>query len=133
MNYFWQLYIGLIVKSKKHMNKIYYFFIFVIGFSFSMTAQSNLQNDRKDIRKQTVIIGTPTAINTNESTPYVHFWKYLFDDKKMKSFFIDEKIPSNFPLYDQLKTFEENKAIAKKWGSRNKNLIKKDARQKLNH
>ena len=51
----------------------------------------------------------------------------------MKSLFIDGKIPASFPLYDKAKSHGENKQLAKEWGLKNKKLIKKEFRSKLDN
>ena len=113
------------------MNKLYIILIISCVFGTTIYSQNTQVNSRKDLNKKVVVIDKKDEQASASEVPYVHFWKYLFDDKKMKSLFIDGKIPASFPIYDKAKSHGENKQLAKEWGLKNKKLIKKEFRSKL--
>ena len=113
------------------MNKLYLILIIFCVFGTTIYSQNTQPNSRKDLNKKVVIIDKKDEKAIASEVPYVHFWKYLFDDKKMKSWFINGKIPASFPRYDKAKSHGENKQLAKEWGLKNKKLIKKEFRNKL--
>ena len=113
------------------MNKLYLILIIFCVFGTTVYSQNTQTNSRKDLNKKVVVIDKKDEQAIASEVPYVHFWKYLFDDKKMKSLFINGKIPASFPLYDKAKSHGENKQLAKEWGLKNKKLIKKEFRNKL--
>ena len=115
------------------MNKLYLIITLLSVFGTTTYSQNTQTNSRKDLNKKVVVIDKKDEQAIASDIPYVHFWKYLFDDKKMKSLFIDGKIPASFPLYDKAKSHGENKQLAKEWGSKNKKLIKKEFRNKLDN
>ncbi len=116
------------------MNKLYLIIILLSVFDTTIYSQNTSQNQKLQINKADYIILNKTIDNTKDApkdTTYHHFNRYIFDDKKMKSFFKDALIPSSFPVYDHSKSYLENKLIAKTWGQANKKLIKKELRYKL--
>ena len=120
------------------MKQLYLYSLFTCCFSFYISAQNTSQNQKLQINKANNFIINNTIDNTKETTKdtkkdttYQHFYHYIFDDKKMKSFFKDAQIPTSFPVYDHSKSYLENKLIAKTWGQENKKLIKKELRYKL--
>jgi hypothetical protein len=113
------------------MNKLYLIITLLSVFGTTTYSQITQTNSKKDLNKKVVIIDKKDEQAIASEVPYVHFWKYLFDDKKMKSIFINGKIPASFPLYDNAKSHGENKQLAKEWGLKNKKLIKKEFRNKL--
>ena len=120
------------------MKQLYLYSLFTCFFSFYISAQNTSQNQKLQISKANNFIINNTIDNTKETTKdikkdttYQHFYHYIFDDKKMKSFFKDAQIPTSFPVYDHSKSYLENKLIAKTWGQENKYLIKKELRYKL--
>ena len=115
------------------MNKLYLILIIFCVFGTTVYSQNTQTNSRKDLNKKVVVIDKKDEQAIASEVPYVHFWKYLFDDKKMKSLFINGKIPASFPLYDKAKSHGENKQLAKEWGLSNKKLIKKEFRNKLDN
>jgi len=115
------------------MNKLYLIITLISVFGTTTYSQITQTNSRKDLNKKVVIIDKKDEQAIASEVPYEHFWKYLFDDKKMKSIFIDGKIPASFPIYDKAKSHGENKQLAKEWGLKNKKLIKKEFRSKLDN
>ena len=116
------------------MKQLYLFSLITCCLSSYNFAQNTSQNQKLQINKADYIILNKTIDNTKDTpkdTIYHHFNRYIFDDKKMKSFFKDALIPSSFPVYDHSKSYLENKLIAKTWGQANKKLIKKELRYKL--
>jgi hypothetical protein len=116
------------------MKQLYLYSLFTCCFSFYISAQNTSQNQKLQINKANNFIINNTIDNTKDTpkdTTYHHFNRYIFDDKKMKSFFKDAQIPTSFPVYDHSKSYLENKLIAKTWGQENKKLIKKELRYKL--
>ena len=116
------------------MKQLYLYSLFTCCFSFYISAQNTSQNQKLQVNKANNFIINNTIDNTKDTkkdTTYQHFYHYIFDDKKMKSFFKDAQIPTSFPVYDHSKSYLENKLIAKTWGQENKNLIKKELRYKL--
>jgi hypothetical protein len=116
------------------MKQLYLYSLFTCCFSFYISAQNTSQNQKLQINKANNFIINNTVDNakdTTKDTTYQHFYHYIFDDKKMKSFFKDAQIPASFPVYDHSKSYLENKLIAKTWGQENKKLIKKELRYKL--
>jgi hypothetical protein len=116
------------------MKQLYLYSLFTCCFSFYISAQNTSQNQKLQINKADYIILNNTIDNTKatpKDTTYHHFNRYIFDDKKMKSFFKDAQIPASFPVYYHSKSYLENKLIAKTWGQENKKLIKKELRYKL--
>lgn len=55
-----------------------------------------------------------------------YFSEYVVKPEKLKTFFHTGQIPTSFPKYDKLKTYDENKLIAKQWAKNNKGLIKQE-------
>jgi hypothetical protein len=55
-----------------------------------------------------------------------YFSEYVVKPEKLKTFFHTGQIPTSFPKYDKLKTYDENKSIAKQWAKNNKGLIKQE-------
>ena len=116
------------------MKQLYLYSLFTCCFSFYISAQNTSQNQKLQVNKANNFIINNTIDNTKDTkkdTTYQHFYHYIFDDKKMKSFFKDAQIPTSFPVYDHSKSYLENKLIAKTWGQDNKKLIKKELRYKL--
>lgn len=116
------------------MKQLYLYSLFTCCFLSYIFAQNTSQNQKLQINKANYIILNNTSNNTKDTpkdTTYHHFNHYIFDDKKMKSFFKDAQIPTSFPVYDHSKSYLENKLIAKTWGQENKKLIKKELRYKL--
>ena len=120
------------------MKQLYLFSLITCCLSSYNFAQNTSQNQKLQINKANNLIINNTIDNTKETTKdikkdttYQHFYHYIFDDKKMKSFFKDAQIPTSFPVYDHSKSYLENKLIAKTWGQENKKLIKKELRYKL--
>ena len=116
------------------MKQLYLYSLFTCCFSFYISAQNTSQNQKLQVNKANNFIINNTIDNTKDTkkdTTYQHFYHYIFDDKKMKSFFKDAQIPASFPVYDHSKSYLENKLIAKTWGQENKKLIKKELRYKL--
>ena len=116
------------------MKQLYLYSLFTCCFSFYISAQNTSQNQKLQVNKANNFIINNTIDNTKDTkkdTTYQHFYHYIFDDKKMKSFFKDAQIPTSFPVYDHSKSLLENKLIAKTWGQENKKLIKKELRYKL--
>lgn len=112
------------------MKQLYLFPLFICCFSAYVEAQNTSQNQKLQIDKANHFILNNT-INNIKDTTYHHFNLYVFDDKKMKSFFKNAQIPTSFPVYDHSKSYLENKLIAKTWGQENKKFIKIELRYKL--
>lgn len=55
-----------------------------------------------------------------------YYSEYVVKPEKLKTFFHSGQIPSSFPKYDKLKSYDENKLIAKQWAKSNKMLIKQE-------
>jgi hypothetical protein len=55
-----------------------------------------------------------------------YYSEYVVKPEKLKTFFHTGQIPTSFPKYDKLKTYDENKLIAKQWAKNNKGLIKQE-------
>ena len=77
----------------------------------------------KDLKK--------TSINQQENSEIkksqgVYYSDYVIHPEKLKTYFITGEIPQQFPKYDKLKSFEENKVIAKTWAKANKELVKSE-------
>lgn len=49
--------------------------------------------------------------------------RYILDIKSLMNYFIDKKIPSDFPLYRKDKSFAYNRRKALKWFRKHENLI----------
>jgi hypothetical protein len=116
------------------MKQLYLFSLITCCLSSYNFAQNTSQNQKLQINKANNFIINNTVDNakdTTKDTTYQHFYHYIFDDKKMKSFFKDAQIPASFPVYDHSKSYLENKLIAKTWGQENKKLIKKELLYKL--
>ncbi len=105
------------------MKQLHISLLFICGITICASAQNNSTNQRRDIKKVDYI--------TAKDTTYHHFDKYIFDDKKMKSFFKDAHIPASLPLYDHQLSYAENKKIAIEWAKAHPKLIKKELRHKF--
>ena len=105
------------------MKQLYISLLFIFGITFCASAQNSSPNQRRDIKKVDYI--------TAKDTTYHHFDKYIFDDKKMKSFLKDGHIPASLPLYDHQLSYAENKKIAIEWAKEHPKLIKKELRYKF--
>jgi hypothetical protein len=90
--------------------------------SASLSAQVKPKSEIKKIRadRNEVQATTPTT-NTNKG---VYYSEYVIYPEKLKTYFVSETIPTEFPHYDKLKSFEENKEIARVWAKANKELVK---------
>lgn len=105
------------------MKQLYILLLFIGGITVCASAQNSSPNQRRDIKKVDYI--------TAKDTTYHHFHKYIFDDKKMKSFFKDGRIPTSLPLYDHQLSYAENEKIATEWAKAHPKLIKKELRYKF--
>jgi hypothetical protein len=56
----------------------------------------------------------------------VYYSDYVIHPEKLKTYFISGEIPVEFPRYDKLKTFDENKITARNWAKANKELVKSE-------
>lgn len=90
--------------------------------SASLSAQVKPKSEIKKIsaERNEVQATTPTT-NTNKG---VYYSEYVIYPEKLKTYFVSETIPAEFPHYDKLKSFEENKEIARVWAKANKELVK---------
>lgn len=64
--------------------------------------------------------------STTKKPQGVYYSDYVIHPEKLKTYFLSESIPADFPKYDKLKTFEENKIIARNWAKANKELVKSE-------
>ena len=90
--------------------------------SASLSAQVKPKSEIKKItaERNEMPASTPTT-TTNKG---VYYSEYIIYPEKLKTYFINETIPSEFPHYDKFKTRDENKEIAKTWAKANKELVK---------
>lgn len=105
------------------MKQFYISLLFIYGITLCASAQDVSPNQRRDIVKREYI--------SVQDTTYHHFDKYFYDDKKMKSFFKDGRIPASLPVYDHQQSFAENKKISIEWAKVHPKLIKKELRYKF--
>ena len=87
-----------------------------------MTAQVNSNSSvqvkpKSELKQQT---------HTKQKSGGKYYSEYVVRPEKLKTFFESGVIPTTFPKYDKLKTYDENKSIAKNWAKANKSLIKKE-------
>jgi hypothetical protein len=98
--------------------------IIALSVFFIVTTVVFSQNSvSKDLKK--------TSINQQENSEIkksqgVYYSDYVIHPEKLKTYFITGEIPQQFPKYDKLKSFEENKVIAKTWAKANKELVKSE-------
>lgn len=90
--------------------------------SASISAQVKPKSEIRKIsaERKEAPVSTPST-NTNKG---VYYSEYVIYPEKLKTYFVSETIPAEFPHYDKLKSFEENKEIAKTWAKANKELVK---------
>lgn len=94
------------------MKKVFRFAM-LIGI-FSITNNGIAQDKVKGENLSKEIPKTHTRPTTLETQPpYVPL--YVVSDKKLPSYFLNGKIPVDFPKYDGSKTKQENVVIALKW------------------
>lgn len=86
------------------------------------------EKEMKELKKITfdkqTTTPTPTPTATATEPKGVYYSDYVIYPEKLKTYFLSETIPADFPKYDKLKSFEENKVIAKTWAKANKELVK---------
>jgi len=90
-------------------------------FSFISVAIFSQDTSKKDLKKVTFQKEAPVSSSPNQG---VYYSDYVIHPEKLKTYFVSELIPSDFPKYDKLKTFDENKLIAKVWAKANKEQVK---------
>jgi hypothetical protein len=92
-------------------------FCIVSASVFSQNAVS------RDLKKT----NTDTQENSTTKKPQgVYYSDYVIHPEKLKTYFVSGEIPQDFPKFDKLKTFDENKVIARNWAKVNKELVKPD-------
>jgi hypothetical protein len=92
-------------------------FCIVSASVFSQNAVS------RDLKKTSI----DTQENSSTKKPQgVYYSDYVIHPEKLKTYFVSGEIPQDFPKFDKLKTFDENKVIARTWANANKELVKSD-------
>lgn len=114
----------------------YLFFVFILVFSARMNAQ--IQTQKKSLEKKK--IETPVQ-ETLKSRPEISLLdlterlpsadRYILDLKSLMNYFIDKKIPADFPLYANEKSFSYNKRKALKWFKKHRELITEERKEWL--
>ena len=90
--------------------------------SLSISAQVNSNKSVQVLPKS----GIKSQTHTKPKPEGKYYSEYVVRPEKLKTFFESGIIPATFPKYDKLKTYDENKSIAKDWAKANKSLIKKE-------
>ena len=109
-----------IVKLKSYqIMKIIALSVFCV-VSISVFSQKSVSRDLKK-----------TSIDQQENSETkksqgVYYSDYVIHPEKLKTYFISGEIPQDFPKFDKLKTFDENKVIARNWAKVNKELVKSE-------
>lgn len=118
------------------MKKILLFFL--IGFT-TPVSWSQVATQRKSLEKKEPIIAAAEPLQTRQEIPLFELTerlpsadRYILDLKSLMNYFIDTKIPSDFPLYRNEKSFEYNRKKAIKWFKQHRDLISKDRLSWLN-
>jgi hypothetical protein len=109
------------IKFKQfHIMKIIALSIFCLVSAAAISQEKEM----KELKKVTINKGS----NSQTAAPSqgVYYSDYVIYPEKLKTYFISGEIPQEFPKYDKLKSFEENKVIARTWAKANKELIKSD-------
>lgn len=88
--------------------------------SVSVFSQNSVS---RDLKKTSVDQQEKSEIKKSQG---VYYSDYIIHPEKLKTYFLTESIPSDFPKYDKLKTFDENKIIARNWAKANKELVKSE-------
>lgn len=88
--------------------------------SVSVFSQNSVS---RDLKKTSIDQQEKSEIKKSQG---VYYSDYIIHPEKLKTYFLIESIPSDFPKYDKLKTFDENKIIARNWAKANKELVKSE-------
>ena len=102
------------------MKIIFTTILFFVSLSISAQVNSNSSvqvKPKSELKSQT---------HTKQKSGGKYYSEYVVRPEKLKTFFHSGVIPTTFPKYDKLKTYDENKSIAKDWAKANKSLIKKE-------
>jgi len=102
------------------MKIIFTTILFFVSLSISAQVNSNKSVQVKPKSE----LNSQTHIKQKSGGKYHS--EYVVRPEKLKTFFEIGVIPASFPKYDKLKTYDENKSIAKNWAKTNKSLIKKE-------
>ena len=93
-------------------------------FSLVTASAFSQEKEMKELKK--VTFDKQTTYPTATPPSGVYYSDYVIYPEKLKTYFISGEIPLEFPKYDKLKSFEENKVIAKTWAKANKELVKSE-------
>ena len=96
------------------MKKIIYTLLFLGSIQFCNSQVNDVSSLKYGTKKQV----------TNSKKERVVTGQFIMKEDKLKTFFIGEVIPSTFPEYNHLISYQENKVLVKSWLKVNKTLIK---------
>lgn len=103
-------------------------FVFILVFSLGMNAQ--IQTQKKSLEKKKVETPVQETLKTRPEISLLDLTerlpsadRYILDLKSLMNYFIDKKIPADFPLYQKEKSFSYNQRKALKWFRKNRELI----------
>jgi len=111
--------------------------LFMFGFGFfNLDAQVVLE--KKSIERKSTPVTSQEPLKVRPEIPFAELSerlpsadRYILDLKSLMNYFIDKKIPTDFPLYDKEKSFSYNKRKASKWFKKHRELITEDRKEWL--
>lgn len=104
---------------------------FLISFSaFSVFSQFKSKTELKSIRSPQKEYSILKQDKKEIQKEPIHD-EYIVYKEKLKTYFINDQIPSDFPKYIDTLSYKENKRIAIDWAYENSSLLKENFRSEL--
>jgi hypothetical protein len=102
--------------------------LFFCSFSLLAISQVKPKSTLKSKRVSNPEVSNQNHANINNQTPAS---PYFIDELKLSSYFIDNKIPFDFPKNNTALSKEENKKIALEWSKAHSDLFKSKYKNEL--
>ncbi len=106
------------------------FFILICSFSLSAFSQFKSKTNLNAVQSQPIEYSLTNQHKKELKKSPVHD-EYVVHKEKLKTYFVNDQIPSDFPKYIETISYEENKKIAMDWALENPSLLKENFRNDL--
>ena len=104
----------------------------------TLTLDAQVVLEKKSIEKKSTPVAVQEPLKVRPEIPFAELSerlpsadRYILDLKSLMNYFIDKKIPADFPLYDNDKPFTYNKRKALKWFKKHRELITEERKEWL--
>lgn len=111
--------------------------LFMFGLG-SLTINAQIVTEKKSIEKKSSPVSAQEPLKVRPEIPFAELSerlpsadRYILDLKSLMNYFIDKKIPADFPLYANEKSFSYNKRKALKWFKKHRELITEERKEWL--